>query len=113
MQAQAYNPILTFKPKNSASDSILPVPRSQSIRSIDKVDGANFAAFEYEFKRKPYASFNNYSVIPPIQNKNKHSQEAPKLENHSEQMLLNSEINSHSQKHLRLAKRNNGTNSVN
>ena len=26
-------------------------------------------AFEYEFNRKHYASFNNYNIIPPIKNK--------------------------------------------
>lgn len=51
-----------------------------SLRSIDKLEtnGSNqLPAFEYEFKRKPYASFNSYSIIPPIKNKSNTEHKEP------------------------------------
>ena len=56
---------------NFASPSFSTSSRS-SLRSMEKLEstGTNqLPAFEYEFKRKPYASFNSYSIIPPIKNK--------------------------------------------
>ena len=43
-------------------------------------------AFEYEFKRKPYGSFNNYNIIPPIINKcNNDNQDASIQANQNEE----------------------------
>ena len=49
-----------------------PTSSRTSLRSIEKLEAAghnHLPAFEYEFKRKPYASFNSYNIIPPIRNK--------------------------------------------
>ena len=43
-----------------------------SLRSIEKLEATGnnqFPAFEYEFKRKPYVSFNSYTITPLIKNK--------------------------------------------
>ena len=62
-----------------------------SLRSMEKLEtnGSNqLPAFEYEFKRKPYASFNSYSIIPPIKNKiNAESQEPSTQVNQNEENL--------------------------
>ena len=62
-----------------------------SLRSMEKFEtnGSNqLPAFEYEFKRKPYASFNSYSIIPPIKNKgNTESQEPSTQVNQNEENL--------------------------
>ena len=112
---QTSNAIPMFKYNHSVKDSILPTSRRQSMRSVDKVEemvDANFTAFQYEFKRKPYASFNNYSVIPPIKNKSSNTQQTSS-ENHSEpnvQMLLEQEIHGHTQKRLNFTNRSNSIN---
>ena len=83
---------------------------------MDKVEGmvdANFTAFEYEFKRKPYASFNNYSVIPPIKNKNSTTQKSSSIDTPGEEnvkMLLEQEILGHTQKRLNFTNKNNSKN---
>ena len=88
----------------SVDKQILPTSSRSSLRSMEKLEhnGSNhLPAFEYEFKRKPYASFNNYSIIPPIKNKNSNIQESSNQVNEKEQrleMLLEQEINSYTQK---------------
>ena len=36
-------------------------------------------AFEYEFKRKPYVSFNSYTIIRSIKNKSNHGNQEPSI----------------------------------
>ena len=64
---------------NFASPSVSTSSRS-SLRSIEKLESTasnQLPAFEYEFRRKPYASFNSYSIIPPIKNKSNTSLQEP------------------------------------
>ena len=82
-----------------------PYSRRTSLRSIKSLEGSTgnrtLPAFEYEFKKKPYASFNSYSIIPPIQNKNSNtrtSSSGNQYNDKSVEMLLEQELNSHSQK---------------
>jgi len=82
-----------------------PYSRRTSLRSIKSLEGSTgnrtLPAFEYEFKKKPYASFNSYSIIPPIQNKNSNTQTSSsgnQYNDKSVEMLLEQELNSHSQK---------------
>ena len=83
-----------------------PYSRRTSLRSIKSLEGSTgnrtLPAFEYEFKKKPYASFNSYSIIPPIQNKNSNTQTSSsgnKYNDKSVEMLLEQELNTHSKKH--------------
>ena len=66
-----------------------PTSSRTSLRSIEKLEATGqiqLPAFEYEFKRKPYASFNNYNIIPPIKNKgNNDNQEASIQANQNEE----------------------------
>ena len=80
--------------------------RRTSLRSIKSLEGSTgnrtLPAFEYEFKKKPYASFNSYSIIPPIQNKNSNAETSSSDNQHNDksvEILLEQELNSHSQKH--------------
>ena len=84
-----------------------PYSRRTSLRSIKSLEGSTgnrtLPAFEYEFKKKPYASFNSYSIIPPIQNKNSNAETSSSDNQHNDksvEMLLEQELNSHSQKHI-------------
>ena len=104
----------------SVDKQILPTSSRSSLRSMEMLEhnGSNhLPAFEYEFKRKPYASFNNYSIIPPIKNRNSNVQESSNQVNDKEQrleMLLEQEISSYTQKQGKvLGNKNSFTNTNN
>ena len=116
------NPQSTISKYNysySFDKQILPTSSRSSLRSMEKLEnsvGQHLPAFEYEFKRKPYASFNNYSIIPPIKTKSESVQESSKHESDDEQrveMLLEQEINSYTQKQGSMRNKNNFSNSNN
>ena len=72
------------------------------MEKLERTGSNLLPAFEYEFKSKPYASFNNYSIIPPIKNRSNNIQESSDQVNDKGQrleMLLEQEINSYTQKH--------------
>ena len=86
-----------------------------SLRSIDKLEANGshqLPAFEYEFKRKPYASFNSYSIIPPIKNKSdtEHKEPSTQIDPDEENVdtFLEQEISfSNTQKFVKLTNNNN------
>ena len=103
----------------SVDKQILPTSSLSSLQSIEKLEqtGSNhLPAFEYEFKRKPYASFNNYSIIPPIKNRNSNIQESSSQVNDKEkrlEMLLEQEIDSYTQKQGKALGNKNNFNNTN
>ena len=93
-----------LKYDNKFHDPVLPTSSQTSVRSIEKLESSlstNLVAFDYEFKRKPYASFNNYSIIPPIKNKNSNGHEAlsdpAKRDEKNVERLLEQEMRNHTQ----------------
>ena len=67
----------------SFAGTSFPTSSRSSLRSIEKLEATGnnqLPAFEYEFKRKPYASFNSYTIIPPIKNKNNYGNEESSIQ---------------------------------
>ena len=67
----------------SFAGTTFPTSSRSSLRSIEKLEATGdnqLPAFEYEFKRKPYASFNSYTIIPPIKNKSNYGNQETSMQ---------------------------------